>query len=1520
MLNLNLNLNLNDHELLCDDATLHPAQELEGVAIIGMDAKAGSALTKEALWQAFRDGLDMVTELPENRIPDAVNFAKIAYGKQVEQFSQRAYLPEIDSFESQVFKISHREAELMDPVQRIFLESAWCALEDAGYGGSRLSGSRTGVYVGFNQVGDSYESLLKDAPSETLGLTVSGNITSFLASRISYLLDLTGPAMVIDTACSSSLVALHQACKAIQRGEVEMAIVGSVRIFFCPEKTGEDIGTTSSSERTKSFDASADGTGGGEGVINLVLKPLRAAVRDRDHIYGVVKGSCVNQDGSSIGITAPNSGAQEKCLMEAWEEAGIQPEQLTYIEAHGTATRLGDPVEIGGLTAAFSHYTRKKQFCALGAAKSNFGHLDCCSGLLGVVKVLLMMENRMIPPSLHFCSPNSKIDYVHSPVFINDTLRPWESDDGVLTAGVSSFGLSGTNCHVVLQSYEMPSYPMTLALTHQLLTVSAVTKESLRSYLLKLQAYLKGRSDISLGDLCYSLNVGRGQHSFRFAMVLWDIPEFLSLSEDELFSEKYYAYHRLVSKETNEPGLLSATQRKYWTDTAAAAIASGDLDTLAAAYLQGGEIDFLPLYESSCVKMLSLPSYAFSKTRCWYEGTVLEIDRSPGDKIHPLLDHCITDSFGLRVYEKLISPKSCMELREHRIHGVCVLPGTVYVEMIHEIGKRHYGTKPFRFATVTFFHLLTCDPDEERILHCIATEDADSLHVRIASKDAEGQWINHVEGVLAPTTARDRQKVDIPEMLSHYSSVLTEKDQDEQTFVQLGEHWQTGEQIYVSEDSVVLFSRVPASYSREAEAYTLYPPLLDGSMNSGIFLLDGQYLPLNYSNMHIFSPLRGDTYSRITRLTEREQSDQIALFHVELLSPDGVLIGEIEEYSLKRVNDAEHFLREPSEEETMYDITWVKQEDTIDTVPVFTPSAAVILHREEQSSGELLKDLEKRFTRVVHIIPGDRYCFHHPDLIYVENTEKDMQTALNTLGDLRSFLFIDLMAYCPDPENVDFAIEDKLHSAFCWIKSLSTFPGGKQLRFVTMNATRVTGTEDFYCPVNQALIGFCSCIESEQSDMELHIIDADPHSSVSVVADSLLAPSGQFVTAIRQDQLYLEKLVPYSAPIDAVEIRNEDVILITGGYGGIGLSVSEEIFSLAPDAKILLLNRSCRHRTEYEAKLHALQDQGCHIRLLEGDVTCRESFPSVLESIRKEYGHIDGVIHGAGVAGDGMLIHKSWDTALQVLLPKIRGTVLLDQLTQRDSLRFMVLFSSFTSAVGAPGQTDYTAANAFLDSYSYYRNLAGRRTISINWTGWRESGMAVDHGVQWQSSIVHFVSDAEGKQYFRQALNLGGPRVIACSFPEGIPHELGSRFLLPKGQETRNTAMEPEVITEGIPIIYGKSPDKLTPVEKNIALAWARTLHVAEVHLYDKFFEAGGNSLLASYLQKEINRIYPDAMAITDVFVYSTISDIAAYITGKLEPPVKEMPDGPVDGGNIEDLVQQFMNGELSLEDLENLV
>lgn len=296
----------------------------------------------------------------------------------------------------------------MDPRQRLFLESAWSTLEDAGYSGGQLSGTKTGIYVGLSSDGSNeYFKLIEQGDPSLIGLSTAGNIKSFIASRLAYILDLQGPSMIIDTACSSSLVALHVACQAIKNNECEAALVGGVNIKIFPKTEEENkmgIGISSSDSKIRTFDDQADGTNSGEGVASILIKPLHKAIRDRDHIYAVIKGSAVNQDGSSVGITAPNMTAQENVIVEAWRQAHVDPRTITYWEAHGTGTKLGDPIEVHAIQRAFSRFTDRKQFCAIGSLKTNIGHLDSLAGLAGLMKAVMAIQYKKYRPA---CISNS---------------------------------------------------------------------------------------------------------------------------------------------------------------------------------------------------------------------------------------------------------------------------------------------------------------------------------------------------------------------------------------------------------------------------------------------------------------------------------------------------------------------------------------------------------------------------------------------------------------------------------------------------------------------------------------------------------------------------------------------------------------------------------------------------------------------------------------------------------------------------------------------------------------------------------------------------------------------------------------------------------------------------------------------------------------------------------------------------------------------------------------------------------
>lgn len=619
------------------------------IAIIGMAGKFGSANNVREFWKSIRSGKDFVRKVPEQRKIDSDVYEdvllKTGMRKRNAEYFDAAFLDRIDCFDCNMFNIVPSEADMIDPNQRLFLETAWEAIEDSGYGGKKLTGSNTGVFVGHSSdFGTDYRNYGQTVYISNEAVAVPGNIKSIIGSRLSYILDLKGPCITIDTACSSALVAIHEACRYLRSGECDMALAGACKINIIPEKVNEDsekLGTESSSGRSNTFDESADGMGYGEGVGAVLLKPLSKAVEDGDNIYAVIRGSAVNQDGASLGITAPNMAAQEQVILKAWKDAGIDPRTITYIEAHGTGTKLGDPIEIAGITKAFEHYTHKKQFCAVASVKSNIGHLDNAAGIASIIKAVLCLKNRELPPSIHFKNPNRKIPFENSPVFVNDKLCEWESN-GPRRCGISSFGMSGTNCHMILEEYNDGKTDTEEAATDSgrlnVFTLSAKNETSLKDLIERYNEYLSLNNNDNLSDICYTANTGRGHYNYRLALIVSGINDLknkiMMLKGKDLNSIGvegiFFRKSKIVSsaKQMRQAGELTLDEKRMFSRNADLLLdsiltekdkvkVSAFAEKLCEAYVKGADVNWEKLYSTGKHYRLSLPSYPFLQERHW---------------------------------------------------------------------------------------------------------------------------------------------------------------------------------------------------------------------------------------------------------------------------------------------------------------------------------------------------------------------------------------------------------------------------------------------------------------------------------------------------------------------------------------------------------------------------------------------------------------------------------------------------------------------------------------------------------------------------------------------------------------------------------------------------------------------------------------------------------------------------------------------------------------------------------------
>jgi acyl transferase domain-containing protein len=507
--------------------------EESSIAIIGFAGRFPKAKNPDEFWRNLRDGVECVSFFSEEEL-DAATYAS-GLAAHPGYVRAGAILDQIESFDAAFFDYGAREAEMMDPQHRLFLECAWEALEHAGYDPKTYEGL-IGVYGGVGR--NDYQLNLYTNPhimraASPVQITI-GNSSDYLTTRVSYKLNLRGPSVNVQTACSTSLVAVHMACQSLLNGECSMALAGGLSLNI-PQKSGylyEEGGIDSPDGHCRAYDAEARGTVSGSGGGVVMLKRLAEALSDGDYIHAVIRSSAINNDGSlKVGFTAPSVNGQAEVITEALTVAGVDPQTITYVEGHGTGTKLGDPVEVAALTQAFRAFTNRKNFCALGSVKTNIGHLDTGAGVAGLIKTVLAMQHKMLPPSLHFQTPNPEIDFADSPFYVNHSLAPWKTEDTPLRAGVSSFGIGGTNAHVVLEEAPRVEASEESRPSHLLLVLSAKTGSALETATTNLTEYLKQHSDIELADVAFTLQAGRGNFNHRRMLVCRNLQDAVNALE-----------------------------------------------------------------------------------------------------------------------------------------------------------------------------------------------------------------------------------------------------------------------------------------------------------------------------------------------------------------------------------------------------------------------------------------------------------------------------------------------------------------------------------------------------------------------------------------------------------------------------------------------------------------------------------------------------------------------------------------------------------------------------------------------------------------------------------------------------------------------------------------------------------------------------------------------------------------------------------------------------------------------------
>ena len=490
----------------------------QDIAVVGFACRFPGAGSAEDFWRNLDNGVAAITTIPAERWDVATVFRQ--YGlNPATSCCRGGFIPDIDKFDAEFFMISPQEALVMDPQQRLLLQTVWHTLEHAGYSKQALWGSNCGVFIGARA--GTYQPIADDKVARA---TVTGSISNFIAARLSDFYNFKGPSLVFDTACSSSLVSLHYACRSIHSSECDAAIVGGVHLIVSPEGyvSLNKARALSVDGQCHVFDKRANGFVPGEGVGAVYLKPLPRAIADNDRIYAVIKGSAVNNDGHTMGITTPEMQGQQSVIAAALNDAGVSAETISYLEAHGTGTMIGDPIEVKALTNVFRQYTQRKNYCAIGSVKTNIGHLDTAAGVASLIKVVLSLYHRQLPPTLNCHEPNPRFRFIDSPFYPNTASCPWPKVEGVRRAAISSFGFGGTNCHVILEQAPAATPVSQEAPPYYFFTISAATETALTRLCANYRRHLAEDQELAMADLCFTANAGRQHFGHRRAFVCRD--------------------------------------------------------------------------------------------------------------------------------------------------------------------------------------------------------------------------------------------------------------------------------------------------------------------------------------------------------------------------------------------------------------------------------------------------------------------------------------------------------------------------------------------------------------------------------------------------------------------------------------------------------------------------------------------------------------------------------------------------------------------------------------------------------------------------------------------------------------------------------------------------------------------------------------------------------------------------------------------------------------------------------------
>jgi amino acid adenylation domain-containing protein len=1480
-----------------DDGTTAP----EAIAIIGMSGRFAKSKTLKDLWRHLAKGTDLIEEVSRW---DFSQYYPDSSGEEKNYCNHGSFLEDIDKFDPLFFNISGVEASYMDPQQRFFLEESWKAIEDAGYAGTGVQGRKCGVYVGCGP-GD-YRSLFGDNPPAQ---AFWGNASSVIPARIAYYLDLQGPALAVDTACSSSLVALHLACQGLWAGETELALAGGVFIQSTPGfyLAANRAGMLSPSGRCSTFDQRADGFVPGEGVGVVVLKRLKEAIADHDHIYGVIRGSGINQDGTTNGITAPSANSQERLQRFVYDTFNINPGQFQMVEAHGTGTILGDPIEVEALTRAFGKYMDKKEYCAIGSIKTNLGHAVSAAGVAGLIKVLLALQNKQIPPSLHYQKANPNIRFKGSPFYVNTSLKDWDVEpNAARCAVISSFGFSGTNAHVVIaeapkpgrRHREKPGY---------LIVLSARTFEQLHRQMEQIVEFCEQESGVDCGNMSYTLLLGRKHLEHRLAGVVRSREELVKLFKKWLEKGKVsqiYVSHLQENDYRQQPALKRYGNQciQNCRNTTNAGDYLEHLAAIADLYVQGYALEFEQLFSKEPYSRISLPTYPFDNGRYWVPGPD---DKSAGSSLtatsaaylHPLLHQNTADLFQLRFSSTFTGRE--FFLADHIVKGQRVLPGVAYLEMARAALTRAAGASGedqvgIRLENVVWTRPITVEEEEVRVHIGLFPGETDNRQITYEiysdPEAGEAEPVVHCQGNAVLGAIAEVPTLDLTVLQAECSRTSLSPGQCYEAFKMMGvEHgpgYQGVKAVYVGENQVLAKLSLPSSVSGTGDQFVLHPSMLDSALQASIGLITGPgdtilsgsaappnpVIPFVLQEFEILGNCTSGMWALVRTSGGSKAGDRVRKLDIDLCDDQGTVCVRMKGLSFREM-DINHLAAGGKSGTLMLRPCWREQATPRETtVPAYSQHIVIFCEPEERWK----MGSEEAGFKIIQL-QSKQQAIEKRFQIYAARVFAEIQSIL----------------------------KDK--------------PGGKVLIQVVVP---IKEEQQLF----SGLSGLLKTAQLENPNLIGQLVEVEPGEDSKGILEKLEENSRCPGDAHIRYQDGKRRVAGWTdnigliSPIGpmAVPWKDHGIYLITGGLGSLGLLFAKEIAQQVKDTTLILIGRSPLGE-DRQAKLKELQALGARAQYRQVDVTQKQAVTNLIRSIREDFGSLNGIIHCAGVIRDNFILKKTKDELQEVLAPKVPGLVHLDQASKELNLDLFILFSSLAGAVGNPGQADYSTANAFMDAYAGYRNALVTskkrhgQTLSINWPLWKEGGMHVDEETEKmlkQSMGMMAMQTPNGIRALYRGLASGKDQVLVM---EGDVPEMRELFLKTT-PTTPGPGKAPTVSPSKAGIDAGTWLDKVKTTLKQ-AVSQLLQVEIEDIDADTRLNEYGFDPIKLAQLANKLNQEYKLELTPTIFFEHPDLHGFAKYLVEEYEDVFEERFGQPLPA-----VVSPVSHGGLLLDKVKRML